>query len=223
MTAAVNPTSKDALIATFNQPRTVQSSAVESVQDRFLTLLVTQMRNQDPLNPMDNAEVTTQLAQISTVSGIDKLNKAIDGMGQGLLAAQSMQAGNLIGHGVLAPGSTLVLEGGQAKAGANLANPADRVVVNVLSKAGERIATLDLGARPSGTLTFAWDGKNAAGATVPDGIYTFEVAATQGNAKVQVEPLGFGRVQSVTLGAQELQLNTYGLGSLSMSSVAQIL
>ena len=74
MASAVNPNSKEALIATFNQPRTAQSSTAESVQDRFLTLLVTQMRNQDPLNPMDNAEVTTQLAQISTVSGIDKLN-----------------------------------------------------------------------------------------------------------------------------------------------------
>jgi flagellar basal-body rod modification protein FlgD len=223
MTAAVNPTSKDALIATFNQPRTAQSSAVESVQDRFLTLLVTQMRNQDPLNPMENAEVTTQLAQISTVSGIDKLNKAMEGMSQGFLATQAMQAGGLIGRGVLAPGSTLVLEGSQAKAGARLANAADRVVVNVLSKAGERVAALDLGPSPAGTLTFAWDGKTAAGATAPDGVYSFEVAAAQSNRKVEVEPLGFGRVQSVTLGAQDLQLNTYGLGSLAMSSVAQIL
>jgi flagellar basal-body rod modification protein FlgD len=124
---------------------------------------------------------------------------------------------------VLAPGSTLVLESGQAKAGATLANPADRVMVNVLSRAGERIATLDLGARPAGTLTFTWDGKSAAGATAPDGVYTFEVAAAQGNRKVEVEPLGFGRVQSVTLGTQDLQLNTYGLGALAMSSVAQIL
>ena len=223
MTAAVNPTSKDALIATFNQPRTAKSSAVESVQDRFLTLLVTQMRNQDPLNPMDNAQVTSQLAQISTVSGIDKLNKSMEGMTQGMLATQSMQAGGLIGRGVLAPGTALVLEGGQGKAGATLANPADRVVVTVLNKAGARVAALDLGARPAGTLTFAWDGKTAAGATAPDGIYTFEVAAAQGNGKVEVKPLGYGRVQSVTLGAQDLQLNTYGLGALAMSSVAQIL
>lgn len=223
MTAAVNPTSQEAFIATFNQPRTAESNRAESVQDRFLTLLVTQMRNQDPLNPLENAEVTTQLAQISTVSGIDKLNKAMEGMAQGFLATQSVQAGSLIGRGVLASGSTLVLEGGQARAGASLANPADRVVVEVLSQAGERVATLDLGARPAGTLTFAWDGKTDAGAAVPDGLYTFDVAATQGNRKVDVERLGFGRVQSVTLGADELQLNTYGLGSLGMGSVTQIL
>ena len=115
----------------------------------------------------------------------------MEGMSQGLLATQSMQAGGLIGRGVLAPGTTLVLEGGQAKAGATLANPADRVVVTVLNKAGARVAALDLGARPAGTLTFAWDGKTAAGATAPDGIYTFEVAAAQGNGKVEVKPLGY--------------------------------
>jgi flagellar basal-body rod modification protein FlgD len=147
----------------------------------------------------------------------------MEGMAQGFLATQSVQAGSLIGRGVLAPGSTLVLEGGQARAGASLANPADRVVVEVLSQAGERVATLDLGARPAGTLTFAWDGKTDAGAAVPDGLYTFDVVATQGNRKVDVERLGFGRVQSVTLGADELQLNTYGLGSLGMGSVTQIL
>jgi flagellar basal-body rod modification protein FlgD len=96
-------------------------------------------------------------------------------------------------------------------------------VVNVLTSAGERIASLDLGARPAGTLTFAWDGQTDAGAAVPDGLYTFDVAATQGNRKVDVERLGFGRVQSVTLGADELQLNTYGLGSLGMGSITQIL
>jgi len=223
MASAVNPTSKEALIATFNQPRATQSDTAESVQDRFLTLLVTQMRNQDPLNPMDNAEVTTQLAQISTVSGIDKLNKSMTGMSESLLATQSMQASGLIGHGVLAPGSTLVLENGQAKAGATLANPADRVVVSVLNQAGAQVAALDLGARQAGTLTFAWDGKTSAGTKAADGIYTFQVNAVQGTNKVEAKPLGYGRVQSVTLGDQGLQLNTYGLGTLLMSNVAQIL
>ena len=180
MTSAVNPTSKDALIATFNQPRTAQSSTAESVQDRFLKLLVTQMRNQDPLNPMDNAQVTTQLAQISTVSGIDKLNKSMEGMSQGLLATQSMQAGGLIGHGVLAPGSTLVLEDGQAKAGATLANPADRVVVTVLNQAGAQVAALDLGASPGRHADFCVGRQDLGGHGAPDGIYTFRGGGSPG-------------------------------------------
>ncbi len=75
------------------------------MQDRFLKLLVTQMRNQDPLNPMDNAQVTTQLAQISTVSGIDKLNKTMARHVELVCWPRSrLQASGLIGHGVLAPG-----------------------------------------------------------------------------------------------------------------------
>ena len=74
MTTPTSATSADQLINSFNQAGK-QTSATEGLQDRFLKLLVTQMKNQDPLNPMDNAQVTSQLAQISTVSGIDKLNR----------------------------------------------------------------------------------------------------------------------------------------------------
>ena len=77
--------------------------------DRFLKLLVTQMRNQDPLNPLDNAQVTTQMAQISTVTGVDKLNAGIEKLSQSLLSAQSLQSAGVIGHQVLAAGSTLSL------------------------------------------------------------------------------------------------------------------
>ena len=198
---------------------------MESVQDRFLTLLVTQMRNQDPLNPMDNAEVTTQLAQISTVSGIDKLNNAIEGMAQGLLAAQSLQAGGLIGRGVLAPGSALVLEGGQAKAGVTPGQPGrPRGGRTSSAKRASGSPRSIWAPRPAGTLTFAWDGKTAAGASAPDG--RLHLRGRGGPGRTQGRggaASGFGRVQSVTLGAQDLQLNTYGLGSLGMSSVAQIL
>jgi flagellar basal-body rod modification protein FlgD len=218
----VNPTSKEALIASVNEPRAAQSGA-EQLQDRFLKLLVTQMRNQDPLNPMENAEVTTQLAQISTVSGIDKLNRAMESMAQGFLSAQLVQAGSLIGRGVLAPGSTLVLEGGRATGGVVLDGAADRVTVDILTPAGTRVATLNLGSSQAGTLTFDWNGKADDGSSAPDGLYVFDVAAVKGAEKAGVERLGFGRVQSVTLGENELQLNTYGLGPLAMSRVAQIL
>jgi flagellar basal-body rod modification protein FlgD len=220
--ASIAPTAQQNLLATLSQARSAQPAA-ETLQDRFLTLLVTQMRNQDPLNPLENAEVTTQLAQISTVSGIDKLNKAIEGMAQSFLAAQSVQASSLIGRGVLAPGNTLVLENGRAVAGARLTVPADHVYVTILGKAGERLETLDLGARPAGTLTFGWDGKPDGVNSVPDGVYTFEVEAVQGARKLEVERLGYGRVQSVTLGSEELQLDTYGLGPLGLSAVTQIL
>src|SRR5687767_7932008 len=95
-------------------------SAADDIQDRFLKLLVTQMKNQDPLNPLDNAQVTTQLAQISTVNGVERLNSAIRAISDSFAAGQSLQAAGMIGREVLVPGSTLQLAGGAARFGVEL-------------------------------------------------------------------------------------------------------
>src|SRR5690348_7475888 len=105
-----NPvTSADQLIDKFNQMGK-QAPTSAGLQDRFLKLLVTQMKNQDPLNPMDNAEVTSQLAQISTVSGVDKLNQTLTAMSSSFLASQTLQASGLIGRTVMAGGTDVLLQ-----------------------------------------------------------------------------------------------------------------
>src|SRR4249920_884865 len=93
------------------------STQPTNLQDQFLKLLITQMQNQDPLNPMDNAQVTSQLAQISTVTGIDKLNTTIGDMNTAMVASQSLQASALVGKGIVAPGNTMLLQQGQAVGG----------------------------------------------------------------------------------------------------------
>jgi flagellar basal-body rod modification protein FlgD len=214
-------TAKDSFLQTFMQPDAAAKD--KTLEDKFMTLLLTQVRNQDPLNPMDNSQMTSQLAQISTVNGIDKLNRTFQQMSESMIAAQQFQAGSLIGRGVLSTGNSVTLAQGQAAGGVTLDQPADDVVVRVLGPNGERLATLDLGARPAGVNPFTWDGKTEANATAPDGIYVFQVDAVQGNKKIPVQTLGFGRVQSVTLGAGETVLNTAGLGSVAMGDVKQIL
>jgi flagellar basal-body rod modification protein FlgD len=218
--ANVPPIAPDSFLAGVTQAR---KAAPETPQDRFLTLLVTQMRNQDPLNPMQNAEVTSQLAQISTVTGIDKLNAAVNGMAANFLAAQSVQAGSLIGRGVLGPGSSLLLANGRADGGITLANEADRVKVSVLGPAGELVRTIELGATPAGSLTFQWDGSTDAGGVAAPGFYSFQVEALAQGKPVDAERLGYGRVQSVVLGDQQLMLDTLGLGPLALDQVKQIL
>src|SRR6185295_19406565 len=153
---ATNPVTAAAdLISSFNQAGK-KTSATEGLQDRFLKLLITQMQNQDPLNPMDNAEVTSQLAQISTVSGIEKLNTTIASMTSSMVAAQSLQAGSLIGHAVLAPGKTVLLQHGNAVGGVQLSEPADQVTITIADAAGLTIKTLKLGAQDTGTHNFGW-------------------------------------------------------------------
>ena len=108
--AGVQPTNTVTadLLATMNGKKTAATTA-EDAQDRFMTLLVTQMKNQDPLNPLDNAQVTSQLAQLSTVTGIDKLNVTLQALQGSYQASQALQATDMIGRGVLVPGSTVTL------------------------------------------------------------------------------------------------------------------
>src|SRR3954467_517121 len=147
---ATNPVTAAAdLINSFNQAGK-KTSATEALQDRFLKLLVTQMKNQDPLNPLDNAQVTTQLAQISTVSGIDKMNTTLSGLSTSMLAAQSAQSASLIGRQVYAAGSTLTLSGKGATGAVDVKQPADRVTVMIADANGTVVRRLDLGPKAVG-------------------------------------------------------------------------
>lgn len=198
------------------------ASTVQGTEDRFLKLLVTQMKNQDPLNPLDNAQVTSQMAQLSTVTGIEKLNTSLEAMSQSFMANQSLQAATMIGHSVLVPGNTLTLKDGTAIAGLDLQGAADKVEVTIRDKAGFVVQTVNLGEQKAGSLPFAWDGKDNGGNVLADGDYTFDVKATIGTDKVTVDKLALGQVTSVTLGTSGVSLDVAGLGSVDATKVKQI-
>lgn len=193
------------------------------IQDRFLRLLVTQMKNQDPLNPLDNAQVTTQLAQISTVSGVDKLNATLQMLADSFAADQSLQAATMIGRGILAPGSSLALENGVAIGGVELPQTVDRLIVTIRDSAGIAVHRMDLGPQPEGVVAFRWDGATDSGATAAGGSYSFSVSAQQGDNRVDAATLSFGRVNSVSPGRKGAVLDVGGLGVIGLSEVKQIL
>jgi flagellar basal-body rod modification protein FlgD len=199
------------------------TSVGDGTEDRFLKLLVTQMQNQDPLNPMDNAQVTSQIAQINTVNGIDKLNAAFSTFSSNMLAAQTLQATGLIGHGVLASGNSVTLAGGHAVGGAQLSAPADDVVVSITTLAGQSVQTLHLGAQDAGTVPFDWDGTRAIGGISPDGKYAFKVSAVRGQQSVDVTPLSLGVVGSVGINNGNVTLEAGTLGNIAIADVKRIL
>ncbi len=199
------------------------TSSTDEAQDKFLTLLVTQLKNQDPLNPMDNAEMTSQLAQMSTVSGIDRLNSTLSTLLENVGASQSMQAASMIGKTVLVPGAGLTLAEGAAYAGVNLASAADQVKISILNSAGEVIETQNLGARDAGNFTFAWDGTTSTGTKAADGAYTFKVDAVQGTNPVTVEALQLGTVSALVRSANGFLLDLGKLGTVDFKAVQQIL
>lgn len=200
----------------------VQGQTARDLNDRFLTLLVTQMRNQDPLNPMENAEVTTQLAQISTVTGVDKLNATIESMSKAFNGAQSLQAASLVGHGVLAPGNVMDLTAAGAVGGIDLSEPATFVDVEIRDAKNLLVKTLNLGDKPAGVFGFDWDGTNEKAEKLANGPYTFTVKAHRDGTSVESATLAHTKVSSVTLGGAEVELNTKTLGTLRMSDVKQI-
>ena len=223
MTTVTSTTSSP--LAAFGSTATAAATSSDTSSDvanRFLTLLVTQLQNQDPLNPLDNAQVTSQLAQLSTVNGINRLNDTLSGLVASFGANQYLQAANLVGHDVLVPGNAMKLEGGKAAGGFTLASAAEKVVVTITDAAGTRIRQLDLGARSDGAQSFAWDGKSDAGVAVKDGNYAITATATIGGKAVALDPLMAGKVTGIVPGANGTQVQVAGLGLIDLSSVKQI-
>lgn len=198
-------------------------SATQEMEDRFLTLLMAQIKNQDPLNPLDNAQVTTQLAQLNTVNGIERLNATLSQLLSGYNEAQAMQAAGMIGKNVMVAGNNLPLASSVAVGGANLASPASQVVMTVKDASGKVVLTKDMGAREAGTFYFAWDGKDDAGKVLADGAYTFALQASANGQKVDVKPMQIGTVSAVVRGTNGFLLDLGAMGNVSFKDVQQIL
>ncbi len=192
-------------------------------QDRFLKLLVTQLKNQDPLNPMDNAEMTSQMAQMSQLGGIEKLNATLESLATSLNGTQAVQAAALVGHDVMASGSKIQLAGGKALAGVDLPQAVDGLQVSIIDGSGKVIDTVDLGAQPQGVVQLLWDGTTDSGATAVDGSYAFSVNATAKGTQVSADPLMVGRVFGVSTGKNGTTLDMGTLGKVSLAQVKQFL
>jgi flagellar basal-body rod modification protein FlgD len=195
---------------------------MNEAQDRFLKLLVSQMKNQDPLNPMDNAQVTTQMAQISTVTGIGQLNDTISGFLGKLTGMESLQGVSLAGHQVLVSGNGMELAGGAAAAGYELNSAADSVTFSVTDAAGRKIYQGNLGAQTAGVHTFNWNGLTSSGDKAADGRYSFKIDASLQGSALPAAALAFGRVNGVTPASSGLQLDLGPLGVRAYSDVKQV-
>ena len=192
------------------------------MQTRFLNLLVTQLKNQDPLNPMDNSQMTTQLSQISTVSGIEKLNTTLEKLLSSYAGTQQMQAAAMIGKTVLTAGSNIELGNYGAVGGVDLEKAADKVTISIKNASGKEVRSLQLGKQDAGTSNFVWDGLNDAGEQMATGTYTFSVTATNGGDKVTATALQAGMVNAVTLLSDGLELQV-GDEKMAYSDIKQIL
>ena len=222
MSTSTNNTVSNALMAAMN-PQATSTSAAQAAQNQFMTLLLTQMQNQDPLNPMDNSQMTSQLAQLSTVSGIDTMNTTLQSLISSYQQSQTLQATSLIGQGVLTAGNSMTLASGSAPFGVNLSTAAGDVQVAIKNSSGETVDTMDLGSQQAGAVPVVWNGTTTTGATAPAGNYTFTVTSTNnGQITDSATGLMYGTVQSVSTGASGVNLNLTNGSTIGLSSVIQV-
>jgi flagellar basal-body rod modification protein FlgD len=221
------------LMATMNTKKPASTDSVSADTDKFMTLLVTQLQNQDPLNPMDNAQMTSQLAQLQTVTGVNKLNTTLESLKSSYQSSEAMQATSLIGHGVLVAGSGVTLASGKAVLGVELGSDADNLKVVISDAKGNEVETMDLGAQKAGVLPLAWNGvpdptkldSSGKPIALADGNYTFKVVATRGGANLtDAKGLSFDSVASVTTNSTDgVKVNLSGKGTLTLADIKEVL
>ena len=203
---------------TETKPLDAAAKAAKDVQasaDRFLKLLIVQMQNQDPLNPMDNAQVTSQMAQINTVSGIEKLNLSVQGLSDQFLQMQALQGAALVGRDVVVPGNQMSIADDVGQGGFELTTAADNVKVEVLSGAGMVIDSLKLGAQGAGRHSFNWPAKG-----VQEGAGTrFRVSASNGATALSTTPLMRDTVTAVSANGNSLTLELARNGPVAYGDI----
>lgn len=188
-------------------------------QDRFMKLLVAQLKNQDPMNPMDNAQMTSQMAQINTVTGIQQVNDTLKSLATQFSSMQVLQGSSMVGRNVLVNSNSLTSTGGVAGGAMDLEGKADAVKVEILAPDGQVLDTFDLGALEAGRHTFNWDSSAYTGTGNP----TFRVTATLGGQAVSSSTLARDTVVSVGSenGAMVVQLQ--GRAAVAYDSIKAIL
>ena len=192
-------------------------------QDDFMTLLSTQLKYQDPSQPLDANQMVSQMAQLSMVTGISDLKNQVTTLSQSLTSSRAAQAAQLVGHDVLLDGQSMVLPMGGALNGAvNLPADAANLKISIYDAAGRMVRQVALGPQSAGLVRFSWDGSLPDGTGAAPGKYTVYADPGTGEA---MPTLAVGRVDSVLIGSdgQGAQLIVDGYGVTNIGAVKQVM
>lgn len=195
-------------------------------QDEFLKLMMTQLKNQDPMKPLDSGEFLSQIAQFGTVSGIQDLQASFKTLSSSIYSNQALQASSLVGRTVLVPSTNAALAaGGQVGGAVDLTSGTSQLVVGVYSSTGQLVRRISLGPQAAGQVAFTWNGLTDAGTPAAAGTYRLKAEAEVGGQNVAMNTLVSSRVESVVLGSKDggIQLNLAGLGGVDFATVRQIM
>ncbi len=193
-------------------------------RDDFLRLLTTQMRYQDPTQPMNPDQMLTQLAQFSAVQGLEDLNRNFESLAISLVSSQALQATQLVGKQALVPGEALAFDGQPVAGAVELPFDGSNVTVRIENEQGELVDTLQLDAQPAGLARFQWDGLDEDGEPFPPGNYRIRATAVGAGGSQSLQAYVMARIDSVDFGTigQPMTVQLRGLGSFTFDQIRQI-
>lgn len=202
-----------------------KNSSEKLNQKDFLELMITQVRNQDPFKPMDNGEFIGQMAQFSTVTGVNKLNESFNQLSDAVTSKTPFAAASLIGRTALAPSETGNLGvDGKLKGAVDLKSSTESLAVNIYGSSGQLVRRIDLGAQPAGLVRFEWDGLDNDSVKMPTGQYQIKAEAIDSGVATNAETLVTAKVESVSLekNRSDMIANLADLGAFNLNSIREI-
>lgn len=175
-------------IPVYDPTQTVRSSSnsatsTKDLSQNFLRMLTVQLQNQDPLNPMDNAAMTSQLAALNTVDGINKLNTTVAALVAQMQSANFMNLSASVGKTALAQSNQAYYAGQPISMAAKVDASVASLKAVIRGENGQIVSQYDFGATAAGVHDFIWDGKDDAGQSVAQGMYTVELTGTDAQGK----------------------------------------
>jgi flagellar basal-body rod modification protein FlgD len=190
---------------------------------QFLELMIAQMNNQNPLDPAKNEDFIAQLAQFSTVEGIENLNTSFAGLAASLQSSVATDAAALVGRNVVVPTNTAALASGSGIEGSiEVPRSSAGVTVDITNQSGDLVRRIDLGAQPEGRLRFGWDGSNAAGEASPQGFYQVRAYSNFDGELAELTVNMPDQVVSVSIGVDGVTANLAGGSSVPASQIKEI-
>lgn len=222
--STINPADASDVLSKYKLDQQQAKSGNELGKNEFMELMIAQLKNQNPLEPQDNGEFISQLAQFSSLEEMQGLSSSVDDVASQFRSTQALQASAMVGRTVLAPSSVGIL-GAEGEISGNVQVPASTsgLRISIENQAGERVRQIDMGSQQAGVTAFSWDGKDGNGNSLPPGPYKVVAEASYPDGPEQLGTMMSANVDSVSLGkGGNITLNLAGMGSIALSDVEQI-
>ncbi len=223
--SAINPADASDVLSKYKLEQEKGSKGSEELgKNEFMELMIAQLKNQNPLEPQENGEFISQLAQFSSLEEMQGLSQSVDDVAGQFGSTQALQASAMVGRIVLAPSSVGILGAdGELTGNVEVPNSTGSLRISIENQAGERVRQVDMGAQQAGVTGFSWDGKDGNGNSLPPGPYKVVAEASTPDGPEQLGTMLSANVDSVSLGkGGNITLNLAGMGSIALSDVEQI-